>query len=650
MEKIFEIIERNLPIANVAPLEERYALLSKYSKKLDLGNNPKVDDVLYNRLCCISYKDFIYANLLIFFDLTNKQLEEYYNLLDEFISSDIPDYEKEKIVLFAIGCSSMENKSDGNKLAGLVSSITSFTKSGLIKSLGDNGEKIFDCLKKLSSTEYFYNIYSSIMDCYAVRDNVFDVNIVRSLSLNFQIVSDVDKIEKKIRNDKYLKKYRKPWFFIVGCVRVGGFLTRECRKLERKINNIKKDNTLNQQKISKLRESTFRNGIIDLSFIERCRKIIINDQEFNKLLVEVLRYNCNVINDIKNNSFDEDKKIELLLKKYCYDFSKFSLDVRESLKSNWNSDVCDRILGIFSNINIRFTYDNLGKLLLYGKLEVINRILSSISMGYIDEEFINNNIEVLYCEEIQLRVLANIDTLLNSELNIYDVIESDNDILMKDHNMVKNNLILLQRYGISIKNKKIFNYGFLADSESLGVIDAFIEKRLFSVIKKNPEYITKDNLIAVKRMHINRLIHNKIMNNGAIISSILDGKGYFLEDDELDDYLCSHVDNYINEKVNDILDSSNNNVIVNNIFSNDVVLKLDSEYLFEDHYLFGNVVISRIKFLRNYSTILNSGDEVLLKDAVFSCLVKNSYLTDYELGFIKECVENIIKELTFVKK
>lgn len=654
MERLIKIIEKNLVFINIEPIEKRYELLSKCSKKVNLIA-PQDTIKTCNQLQKVTYQDIIYSYLLVYFDLTIPQLENYFNLLVEFLNNEnLSTNEKNKIVLFAINSISGTDREDllknKSKIAEFLATMKRFTESNVIKMLGSNGEEILECLKHLAKTEYFYNIYEDIRDCYENRYEEVNDFYMQKLKEAFSLYKNYEWLDQKLKNDDKLKEYRKTLILIEECVRLGDPLTKETKIVGRKLTSAKKKNISNTQKLNILKRKLSNNRVVDLPFIVECRTVINNDRAFNEFLVEALKYNAEVISSIKNNEFDKDKKLELLFKKYRYDYSKFADSLKEKLIEICDNQFIDSILNLLEDNNIRLTNDNLGELLLNGSIGKISRVLTSVSKGYIDEEFINQNIKILYDDDFQARVLSNIDTLLNSELDIYKVIESNQQILTEDSKRIRNNLNILHQYGIYIKNQDVTNYEFLSDSSSFRIIDLFIEKRLFPVIINHPEYINNSYLTVLKRIHINRLIHNKIMTDKEIDNKILSGKGYFLEEDELDSYLCSHTDDYINSEVNNILANSDNNIIENSIYLDEVISKLDSEYLCDGNYLFGKTVISRIKFLRYYSSINKDSLNIPLSDIVFSCLIKDSYLTDSELIFIKECVINITKELTFVKK
>lgn len=425
-------------------------------------------------------------------------------------------------------------------------------------------------------------------------------------------------------------------------------LKNEIKKAQISLALIKKENKQKEEKLDMLIKKLHPTEPISTKHLTDIRNIVQDEEKFLKILIKVAFYNKKTIEKLEKEELSEEKKAEIILRRSQYNYEKLKESTKEYLKRKSSKESLIEVLDFLRSNNLYLDYENLSLLIENYNKEAIKRIQPLINKGIIDNTIIIKNIKILYDEEIQTNFLGVLDVLL-SELNASAIIKTTAQIILMNPRLIKDNLELLKQYKIKIKDKTLPDYDLLMNSSYFKIVDGLIEEGLGQVVKNHPEYIRERYLKLPKRVHISRKIGENIIGKGKIESRFLSEESYFLSNSELDFYLCNHTDEYMDPKIKEILNSNQNNQIEPAILNEELIVRLDSEYMFDDNYLFGEKIISRIKFLRNYTTMKNCTLFSPL-EIIFNCLIEGSFLTDEELIDIKKSVKNLAKELTFAKK
>ncbi len=414
-------------------------------------------------------------------------------------------------------------------------------------------------------------------------------------------------------------------------------------KKAQKNNNYLKEVDNNILKITSILEKEY----IAYFEILKLKDIIKDDTLFNEILIYILKNTKFSVNNKYKN------KLEIMFRnlfnKYNYNYDILDETIKLSIKDRY--DEIDELLSVTSKNGILLSNTNLEKVLIDGNISLICNIKGLFSKGYLNNSYINNNIQLLCDSEYQSAFLKNIDYFLSMKINILQLINNNVQLGIIDSDLLKRNLEIYNMYNINFKDKQFHNFSFLTNPKCFSVIDGFIEEGLLFVIKEHPEYIKEENKDMIKRIHINNLINSEVLKEDRIDSKLVYAEKYFIEDSSLDKYLCSHTIEYQDKNIKDILDKSVINKISNELEENTIVRTLDNKYKNKtgELYIINDILISRIKFLRNMEA-LKDYDSFSLDSIVFNCLINNSYLIDDEIIEIKDIVDDILVKGKILKK
>lgn len=667
MEELINKLKEKVKIIPVDSLEKQYktvddiyntaCMINDVFFLLLADDSVDVDEAL-NKL---SMTDIINGYLLAYYDYSIEEVEEKSALLLELVKKE--NLNKDDVIYNYINLNIIVN--DEEKKRRYKKNFPILTedfidekekeleqeREKLVQQLGDSSEKFINLLNELSSVKKFHNMYKNMCYCYSEDGFNFDKKVLKDFlqtTYDFALTNSLS-IARRLA-----VKHRETHNILSLIIAVGDLkkeLPVKKSSLRKKLAYCKKQNETNLSNVNMVENkltNLFNKEIISVYDISKLKPIINDDELLNMLLVEVLKHNNKSITDAKNNEFGFSKKMEMLFRKYNYDYNKFSSLFKERLKTISEDNLC-KILNLLSANSISLTINNLEMVISDGSYDIVKRVKALFNKRIIDSNYINEHIGILCNDECQKKFLTNINLLLDNDIDVIGVLNSNIDMGSCSTKEITNNLKLLNLYGIEYKDKKINKYEFLLNSRCFDVIDGFIEEGYDVVVKNHPEYIRTDYLQACKRVHISNLINDDCIKGERFKKNVLYEKDYFLSDSLLDENMCSHTENYENKIINKIISSNKLNLISEDVLFDSVVKKLDSSYLSDNNYLFGDTIISRIKFLRCYELFFRnkSGN---LTDIVYNCLIYNSYLTDKELIMLREIAQNITKELTFVKK
>jgi hypothetical protein len=295
-------------------------------------------------------------------------------------------------------------------------------------------------------------------------------------------------------------------------------------------------------------------------------------------------------------------------------------------------------------------------ILIYSSNDIFKAIGIALINSEIDIDFFYNNSSIFVDKSVQINGLEskheifinNITLLKKKNINISNLSKYDSDILVSNTDILSNQISLLNRYNIDFK--KIFNIKYARDFEvlynelSFDIADIYIESGLALYMMNHPYLLRGDMINVAKRIAIYREVNMDIFDEkGMILSSIMTGNNYLINDDKLDEYLINNTT--LDDKYSNVLNNHKRNYISPDTETLDIIKDLDSEYKISDlEYNFDGVIISRIKVLRNISTLLDiyGYDEELLKTFVIESIIYKHYLSPNQILNIKDNLEEIL--------
>ncbi len=631
-------------------IENRYKYINFITEKLltinysllffDMGINE-----LHTELNSFSIDDIIKLLLLVYYDFSIEEADKRCYLIKLFFADKTFSREAKYFLVQKIFENYNQNKDSYD------------IKELLIKSLFSE--------KAENNSDFIIKVNELIVEniCELLKNDAI-IDLYSTFEILCNEIGDYPKLDKATLKYSALKvsKYKiisieklrnKPDFvpivyicLIESLVKYNiNFISKKLEEYKKKASKLKKDyyKVLNKQRENEqLLKRILKKDFISEEDILKLQEIIKDEILLNECLIYIITHNCKYID--KNLHTDSNNiKIKDLFRKYNYNFDEIEEKRNFILSMNYQDLL--KILEELNNNQIRLTYENLEIVLCNSSVDSIKKVSNLISKEYINNSYINSHIKILYDECYQINFLNNINSLSDSNINL-DKVLLNTDLGELDYKLLRKNLYMVKLYKINFKDKLFSNFEFLSDSRCLNIIDSFIEEGLSETIMNCPEYIRKDNINTIKRVHINNLIGSNVMKSNRLDKTVLYEKNYFIKDVYLDEYLCSHTYEYVDNNIINILDNEARNFIDEKILDKEIVNKLDKEFLDKDNYTFESFIISRIKFLRNLTALEKYYNKFDEKSIIFNSLVYNSYLSYEEIKVINNIIESIYSKET----
>lgn len=240
--------------------------------------------------------------------------------------------------------------------------------------------------------------------------------------------------------------------------------------------------------------------------------------------------------------------------------------------------------------------------------EKILFIKELIRQRVITPKSIKENISIL--DNNYSKVKANHEILKN--IVDWNNIFYNDSILLKDPKTLKDILSVLKEYKLS-KNNYIF---LLCNYEYIKIYDLLLEHDIPTSLFIN--ICKTDNPVnTIKRILMYIKIGEPFLSNpNELRKDITNPKKYICDDSSLDEYLP----NYIEEIGMNMLDGT----YINEVTNSPIVNELEKNYRVDDVYIIGNVNISRPKFLRNFESVSETPNLLIVS------LVSSSILSEEE--------------------
>lgn len=371
-------------------------------------------------------------------------------------------------------------------------------------------------------------------------------------------------------------------------------------------------------------------------FINVPKEVInsLNEKELYQLylfLSKMQKESLNSSKIAKNNSIEEE--IENLLNKYSLSLTLFNnkdLIIKRNIKELKEIlKALDKGKINFSNFNEQDFFN----ILVYGNIKDIKYIFTLYESKIINEEFIYLNPNIFLNENSNIP-----NSLFNKLVNNFRLLESlnltydnyyDNQILLLDHERLILNIQLLKTYMKKFSNKNLW-CSLIINPSLFKLIDFFIENGVdYSKLSFTNLNNYQQIELLIKKIFIALNCNIMFIKNNMIDIGILNT----IKDEEIDSYVVSET-NY-NIPV-DILDEFKKTKTIGINYGVENLVKFD-EFLnsHDGNMYFGNnIIISKNKFLRNLTILINL-ENYSLDELIFYALIYDSFLSDKDIKLIK---------------
>lgn len=371
-------------------------------------------------------------------------------------------------------------------------------------------------------------------------------------------------------------------------------------------------------------------------FINVPKEVInsLNEKELYQLylfLSKMQKERLNSSKITKNNSIEEE--IENLLNKYNLSLTLFN---NKDLIIKRNIKELEEILKALDKGKINFSNFNeqdFFNILVYGNIKDIKYIFTLYESKIINEEFIYLNPNIFLNENSNIP-----NSLFNKLVNNFRLLESlnltydnyyDNQILLLDHERLILNIQLLKTYMKKFSNKNLW-CSLIINPSLFKLIDFFIENGVdYSKLSFTNLNNYQQIELLIKKIFIALNCNIMFIKNNMIDIGVLNT----IKDEEIDNYVVSET-NY-NIPV-DILDEFKKTKTIGINYGVENLVKFD-EFLnsHDGNMYFGNnIIISKNKFLRNLTILINL-ENYSLDELIFYALIYDSFLSDKDIKLIK---------------
>ena len=241
-------------------------------------------------------------------------------------------------------------------------------------------------------------------------------------------------------------------------------------------------------------------------------------------------------------------------------------------------------------------------------LKIVNQIKEFINKGFLDINFINENIDMFYLDSNKLKkYILNINEVLKYELN--PMLFKNNYNLLLSNNSLSKNLNILAQYNLIKGLKNLSNYSFLENNNLEEKIDLLIELNLFNILENNLDILNYDNL---KRLELLKKMGYEL-NNIEEIRNYLEGR-FFIQDNLIDTYLGNILEFIDEEELNILIDDLEIYKINDRTYEiNGVLISVNKvkRKLEEGYSLYQAIIFNKKMTLQEYNKLI---EELRKKD------------------------------------
>ena len=415
-----------------------------------------------------------------------------------------------------------------------------------------------------------------------------------------------------------------------------------------------------QKKLVKKTNSHKFNALKKISAYEEAKKVITSSKDAlptDELMLidpdiafEIIKYKSNKLEkeyreekelyEINNN---EITPLNEALYKYGIHF--FTYEEKKKILDNISLNDINLLLSILNSSKMKFLLSDKNTLLeiMYSSnLSIISNINDLINNKIINESFIEKNIGILFNKECSvlkniipknMDFSKNLQALNNAGIQINNVKKHNINILLQEEEKLTSKIELAKIYGFDLKNDDLLNFSILEDSNIFNIVDQLLEQginvttEILSDIKKKDPNFAKRTKLAIEIGLNNLIIDNKI--NPIVANK----NSFYIKNEAIDEYLENNINTLLEQKYIECLENDERLKIDPNLFMFKEIKMIEESFKVSDTlYNINGISISRIKFLRNMTSLVKSFDiheDTSVK--ITNALLYNSILTNNQI-------------------
>lgn len=461
-------------------------------------------------------------------------------------------------------------------------------------------------------------IYNILMDKY--NSFVFDQR--RKILFGNPMLKLVEeKTIEKQENDSFLKDDLK-------------FLERACNKLISLDNDYKKQETSIIHALEKAKtyiedKEHLAENIDKINFTALAEvdedlylevfKLVLEEQE--------KRYQKALHEEEESKLKEENRKIENILQKYKIAFKTLSDSIKSLLMQSANLDLLDRNMKALDVNNEDHLTEEVFQFLINTPIKQMNHYTHLVNKEYLEKRTLFDYIDSKKDMEVLNR---NAQIIFEQNISPETPNYNENILFVATEELTLNSK-LLSWYKKPITDN---NFNYLYDCSSYDALDILIENDLNLALLDNNKLSLEQIEAFRKRLQISLAVGIDIYTkSGNINRSFLLGKGFYCEEDKLDEYML--YSSLENEDLIRELSQNKRNHINEDIMNLDIFKQLET-YKQEDDltYIIENISISRPKVMRNLTYFYEQNK--LNDDTILQSIIYNSNLNDEEIQTIQK--------------
>ena len=415
-----------------------------------------------------------------------------------------------------------------------------------------------------------------------------------------------------------------------------------------------------QKKLVKKTNSHKFNALKKISAYEEAKKVITSSKDAlptDELMLidpdiafEIIKYKSNKLEkeyreekelyEINNN---EITPLNEALYKYGIHF--FTYEEKKKILDNISLNDINLLLSILNSSKMKFLLSDKNTLLeiMYSSNQsIISNINDLINNKIINESFIEKNIGILFNKECSvlkniipknMDFSKNLQALNNAGIQINNVKKHNINILLQEEEKLTSKIELAKIYGFDLKNDDLLNFSILEDSNIFNIVDQLLEQginvttEILSDIKKKDPNFAKRTKLAIEIGLNDLIIDNKI--NPIIANK----NSFYIKNEAIDEYLENNINTLLEQKYIECLENDERLKIDPNLFMFKEIKMIEESFKVSDTlYNINGISISRIKFLRNMTSLVKSFDiheDTSVK--IINALLYNSILTNNQI-------------------
>lgn len=415
-----------------------------------------------------------------------------------------------------------------------------------------------------------------------------------------------------------------------------------------------------QKKLVKKTNSHKFNALKKISAYEEAKKVITSSKDAlptdelmlidPDIVFEIIKYKSNKLEkeyreekelyEINNN---EITPLNEALYKYGIHF--FTYEEKKKILDNISLNDINLLLSILDSSKMKFLLSDKNTLLeiMYSSnLSIISNINDLINNKIINESFVEKNIGILFNKECSfleniipkyMDFSKNLQALNNAGIQINNVKKHNIDVLLQDEEKLTSKIELAKIYGFDLKNDDLLNFSILEDSNIFNIVDQLLEQginvttEILSDIKKKDPNFAKRTKLAIKIGLNDLIIDNKI--NPIVANK----NSFYIKNEAIDEYLENNINTLLEQKYIECLENDERLEIDPNLLMFKEVKIVEENFKVSDTlYNINGIPISRIKFLRNMTSLVKNFDiheDTSVKIA--NALLYNSILTNNQI-------------------